>query len=89
MGEMIPVKYFIVGVDEDGDPFIYSASDQKTLLAAFLSPDDGGWLDPSKASTEQGVGGTDPNYWGGKYLIIKGHVVQPGPREKVVQWEID
>ena len=88
MGEMIPVKYFIVGVDEDGDPYVYTMS-QNALLEAFLPEDDSGWLDPSMASTENLVGGTDPNYWGGKYLIIKGHVVQPGPIEKVVQWEID
>ena len=89
MGEMIPVKYFIVGVDEDGDPFVFTTPNQKALLEAFLPPDDGGWLDPRMASTEDIVGGTDPNYWKGRYLIIKGHVVQPGPKEKVVQWEID
>ena len=89
MGEMIPVKYFIVGVNEDGDPFVYSALNQKALLEAFLPPEDGGWLDPRMASTEKVVGGSDPNYWEGMYLIIKGHVVQPGPILRVTQWEID
>ena len=89
MGEMMPVKYFIVGVDEDGGPFVYSAENTKALMEAFLSPDDGGWLNPRMASTEQDVDGTDPNYWNGAYLIIKGHVVQPWPKEKVFQWEID
>ena len=89
MGEMIPVKYFIVGVDEDGTPFVYTTDNSKALLNAFLPPDDGGWLDPRMASTVDIVGGSDPKYWEGKYLIIKGHVVQPGPKEKVVQWEID
>ena len=89
MGEIIPVKYFIVGVDGEGDPFVYVAKNSKALLNAFLLPDEGGWLDPRMASIEEAVEGVDPSYWQGKYLIIKGHVVQPGPKEKVVQWEID
>lgn len=78
-------KYFVIGVSEDGDPFIYDMT--KDRLQKALSDDDmENMFDPNRCMPD--VPSHDPNYWKGRYIIVHGSCVVPRAVQKVTEWEI-
>ena len=81
------VKYYWIDCSEDGDVRVH------TYTKKELENE----LDRSAKAVEEGesapvfsrtIPGTDPQYWDGKSIIIKGEIVVPSPRDIVQKWEL-
>jgi len=78
--------YFVIAVSEDGDASVRGLSESELL--AKLTPDQDGEaeLDGAKAMPE--IKDVDPMYWEDSFLIIRGEVIVPKPRQVVSTWEL-
>ncbi len=71
--------YFVIR-NSDGDTSVTPMT--KDQLLEFINEDEGSDFLSSVPSNH------DTNYWGDKILIIKGEVVTPTAKEKVIEYTI-
>lgn len=74
-------KYFVIS-NTDGDTYVQEVSKQE--LEDNLNEDYYGEDVEFLSKTPH----DDTNYWGEKYLIIKGTVIVPKAKEKVTKFEV-
>lgn len=73
--------YYLIRND-DGETFVREMT--KEQIEAFVNDH----LIKSDLCWHIAPSNTDTNYWGGKYLIIKGQIVVPKPVEVVKRYEL-
>ena len=79
--------YFMIGVD-DGDPWI-AGYDTKEDLLAKMEPDGYAYVELAGSNALASIPSDGMMYWHGKFLIIKGEIVQPRPKKVITRYDID
>lgn len=77
--------YFMIS-NSDGETFIRTLTE--TELLAELEEQEGEGYSPKFITKENLETESDSNYWGESVLIIKGEVIVPKPKEKIVSYEL-
>jgi hypothetical protein len=80
-------KYYWIECSEDGDVRVssYTKDELERVLGDPETNDPDGRRTSGLALA---VPGSDPMYWNGKSIIIKGEIVVPKPRDVVQKWEL-
>lgn len=78
-------KYFWISCDEDGDVHVHTYTRRELEVELERRARDG---DVPVAVFSAAFPGSDPQYWGGKSIIIKGEIIVPSPRDVIQRWEL-
>ena len=81
-------RYFVFGVDEDGDPRMFNLT-REELHMALKDPKEGGWINEENYQKNIPEGTSDPNVWSKRWAIISGHEVHLGPVEIIAEGKIE
>lgn len=77
-------EYFLISVSEDGDVSV-SSWDSREKLLKDLEHDE-----LNVADFAEKIEDCDPQYWGNHpYLLIKGHIVVPKPKQVTVSLDVE
>jgi len=76
-------KYYIIN-NSDGDTTVSEVTKEELLKR--INPEDPYYGDKRFL---QKISKNDTNYWGDNILIIKGNIITPKPKEKVVTYDIE
>ena len=77
--------YFMIS-NSDGDTYIRQLTETE-LLAELEEQEEEGYS-PKFITKEKLETESDSNYWGEAVLIIKGEVIIPKPKEKILSYEL-
>lgn len=77
-------NYYLISISEDGDIRV-DVVKPDVLLAEINAEEDGIPADSFGDHIED----TDPNYWKHRHLLIKGRIVVPEPKERVVKYTLE
>jgi len=77
--------FFVITVS-DGDVYIRGLLEKELLDELTPNKDGYAVLDGTKAAHE--IPNTDPMYWHDKFIIIKGEIVVPKPKQVVSRYEL-
>ena len=81
-------KYYVIYGSEDGDARMQEFSSKESLLK-FLDPEDWCGDDESLEFLEKLYQPTeDITNWGRRFMVIKGEIVVPIAKEKIVEYDI-
>jgi len=78
-------KYFIISCNEDGEISVREWNKRK--LQENL--DEGEWFEGQNFPAPSIPFCTDPQSWGNDVMLIKGRRIQPQPKEKVIEYEVE
>ncbi|MCK5641749.1 MAG: hypothetical protein KAJ19_13185 [Gammaproteobacteria bacterium] len=76
------MTYFVIS-NSDGDTYIQQMTEDELLEELNPAEHGDALFDFSKALT--GLPNMDTNYWGGKFLIIRGEIVVPQAKQVATQ----
>jgi hypothetical protein len=76
--------YFVIHNSEDGEASVHQmgAEELQNKLKADY------WGTGKRFLSSDDTFSCDPNYWGGKLLIIKGEIIVPKPKQTVTEYEV-
>jgi len=78
-------RYFEISCNDDGEICVHSYTTKAEFEAKLARAAELG--EPAHEFAAS-VPGEDPQYWGGKRIVIKGEIVVPAAREVVKTWEV-
>jgi len=82
---MKEATYFVI-TNSDGDTYVVQVT--RAELLEQLNPNEHGDIELVVSDALESVPSMDTNYWGDKFLIIKGEIVTPSAVEVVTRFEI-
>lgn len=77
-------EYFKISCSEDGDVSVHAYTKEE-LVAELGRRTELGEPAPKFCAA---IPGSDPQYWDGKSVVIKGEIVVPAARRVVESWEL-
>lgn len=78
------MAYFIIHNSEDGEVSVHQMDAEE--LQKKLKEDY--WGTGKKFILPNDIFDCDPNYWGGKLLIIKGEIIVPKAKQTIIEYEV-
>lgn len=82
-------QYFVI-CNGDGDTSIDMMSKKELLVRLKPEEDEDEYFcDYGKVGFLENIKNDDPNYWGDNILIIKGKIIIPKVKEKIICYNVD